>query len=141
MKKHWMIGILLTLASAAQATAAPACTPVPWDPVWSTGELPPGVQALVRNGADLAEPGQPYNAGDVIDTSQPMRRLMRAVVGRDCVEVQVEQGGRASSIAVQWFQRVDTHWERVGQRTLSPDEARTARLHQSPGLQAPASFR
>ena len=49
--------------------------------------------------------------------------------------------GRASSIAVQWFQRVDTHWERVGQRTLSPDEARTARLHQSPGLQAPASFR
>lgn len=136
---RWTICGLLALAGGARAAATPACTPDPWDPVWSVAQLPPEVEALVRNGAGLADPGQPYNAGDVVDASRPMRRLMRAVVGRNCVEVQVEQGGRASSVYVASFARVNDHWERAGKRILSPDEARTARLQPSPGLPAPAS--
>jgi hypothetical protein len=112
------VGSLLALASAAHA--APACTPVPWDPVWTVKELPQGVQAALRGANGMADAGGSFNATDVGDSSLPMRRMIVGVIGADCVHVSVERGGRAPSRYRQAFQRDGSHWILVGEDDLAP---------------------
>ncbi|MGE5209287.1 MAG: hypothetical protein ACM3KL_08160 [Alphaproteobacteria bacterium] len=66
--------------------------------VHSTSDLPPAVLALCDGGGDgtLAEPGQKWNATDVImDPSLPGKRLIWAAVGGDYYVVHYERGGIA----------------------------------------------
>lgn len=77
----------LACGAAMLAGAASACTPVPWDTVGGVKQLPPEVQTLLLNGGDVADPGWPYSFGDVMDHSQPQRRLRLGVVGSDCVRM------------------------------------------------------
>ena len=115
------------LASGAGllAGAASACTPVPWDTVGGIAQLPPEVQTLLRNGAAIADPGWPFNAGDFIDFSLPMRRLRLAVVGSDCVRADVEQSGRATQRYALLYQLIDGRWRQVGmERSFAYEDAR-----------------
>jgi hypothetical protein len=71
--------------------------------VHSTGDLPPAVLALCDGGGDgkLAEPGQKWNATDVImDPSLPGKRLIWAAVGGEYYIVHYERGGIAHTFHV-----------------------------------------
>ena len=66
--------------------------------VHTTRDLPPAVLALCDGGGDgkLAEPGQKWNATDVImDSSLPGKRLIWAAVGGEYYIVHYERGGIA----------------------------------------------
>lgn len=113
------VGSLLALASVAHAT--PACTPVPWNPVWTVRELPPEVQAALGDPTYIAAPGANYNDGDMVDPSLPMRRLILGVIGADCIHVSVEQGGaRGLGPYRQVFQRDGENWTLVSKEHLLP---------------------
>jgi hypothetical protein len=64
--------------------------------VRSTTDLPPAILALCDGGGDgkLAEPGQNWNATDVItDPTLPGKRLIWAAVGGEHYVVHYERGG------------------------------------------------
>ena len=67
--------------------------------VHSTGDLPPAILALC--GDKLAEPGQNWNATDVIsDPNLPAKRLIWAAIGGDYYAVHYERGGIAHTYQV-----------------------------------------
>ncbi len=67
--------------------------------VHSTGDLPPAVLALC--GDKLAEPGQNWNATDVItDPNLPAKRLIWAAIGGDYYVVHYERGGIAHTYQI-----------------------------------------
>jgi hypothetical protein len=71
--------------------------------VHSTGDLPAAVLALCDGGGDgkLAEPGQKWNATDVIiDASLPGKRLIWAAVGGGYYVVHYERGGIAHTFHI-----------------------------------------
>jgi hypothetical protein len=71
--------------------------------VHSTTKLPPVILALCDGGSDgkLAEPGQNWNATDVItDPSLPGKRLILAAVGGEYYVVHYERGGVAHSFHI-----------------------------------------
>ncbi len=71
--------------------------------VFSTRDLPPAVLALCDGGGDgkLAEPGQKWNATDVImDPSLPGKRLIWAAVGGNYYVVHYERGGIAHTFHI-----------------------------------------
>jgi len=66
--------------------------------VHSTSNLPPAVVALCAEDGRLAEPGQKWNATDVItDATLPGKRLIWAATGGDYYVVHYERGGLAHS--------------------------------------------
>jgi hypothetical protein len=71
--------------------------------IHSTSDLPPAVLALCDGGGDgkLAEPGQKWNATDVIiDPTLPGKRLIWAAVGGDYYVVHYERGGIAHTFHI-----------------------------------------
>jgi hypothetical protein len=69
--------------------------------VHSTGDLPPAIVALCGGDGKLAEPGQNWNATDVItDPTLPGKRLIWAAVGGDYYVVHYERGGIAHTFHV-----------------------------------------
>jgi hypothetical protein len=71
--------------------------------VHSTSDLPPAVLALCDGGSDgkLAEPGQKWNATDVImDPSLLGKRLIWAAVGGEYYLVHYERGGIAHTFHI-----------------------------------------
>src|SRR5262245_9329299 len=70
--------------------------------VHSAKNLPPTVVALcVDDNGKLADPGQNWNATDVVtDPTLPWKRLIWAVVGGDYYVVHYERGGIAHSFHV-----------------------------------------
>src|SRR5437867_6734347 len=66
--------------------------------IHSTSDLPAAILALCDGGGDgrLAEPGQKWNATDVItDPTLPGKRLIWGAVGGECYVVHYERGGIA----------------------------------------------
>ena len=64
--------------------------------IHSTSDLPPAILALCDGGGDgkLAEPGQKWNATDVItDPSLPGKRLIWAAAGGEYYVIHYERGG------------------------------------------------
>lgn len=62
--------------------------------VHATSELPPAVIALYADNGRLAEPGQKWQATDVIvDSTLPGKRLIWAAVGGEYYVVHYERGG------------------------------------------------
>lgn len=114
------------LAGAAQAATAPACTPVPWDPVWSIDALPPEVQAILHDASAIADAGADFNATDLLRDGLPRRRLIMGVIGAGCVHVSVELGGRGLTRYRQIFQRIGTHWQLVAEEVLPPPSREAA---------------
>jgi len=71
--------------------------------VHSTNDLPPAILALCDGVSDgkLAEPGQKWNATDVItDPTLPGKRLIWAAVGGEYYVVHYERGGIAHTFHV-----------------------------------------
>ena len=71
--------------------------------VRATTNLPPAILALCDGGGDgkLAEPGQKWNATDVItDPTLPGKRLIWAAVGGEYYVVHYERGGIAHSFHI-----------------------------------------
>ena len=68
----------------------------------ATTNLPPAVVALCADeGGRLAEPGQKWEATDVItDSSLPRKRLVWATVAGDYYVVHYERGGRGHSFHI-----------------------------------------
>lgn len=66
-----------------------------FDEVHSTSHLPPAMVSLCADDkGKLAEPGQDWNATDVVtDTTLPWKRLIWAAVGGDYYVVHYERGG------------------------------------------------
>jgi hypothetical protein len=90
--------------------------------IHSTSDLPPAIVALCTNGnGKLAEPGQNWNATDVItDSTLPGKRLIWAAVGGDYYVMHYERGGIAHTfhILVARLMKDDgkpkTAWSAVG---------------------------
>jgi hypothetical protein len=69
--------------------------------VHSTGDLPSAIVALCADDGRLAEPGQKWNATDVItDPTLPGKRLIWAAVGGEYYVVHYERGGIAHTFHV-----------------------------------------
>jgi hypothetical protein len=69
--------------------------------VHSTSDLPPAILALCGGDGKLAEPGEKWNATDVItDPTLPGKRLIWAAVGGDYYVVHYERGGIAHSFHI-----------------------------------------
>lgn len=90
--------------------------------VHSTSDLPPAIVALCAEDSRLAEPGQKWNATDVItDPTLPGKRLIWAAVGGAYYVVHYERGGIAHSfhILVAKLTKSNTKpkliWRAVGQ--------------------------
>src|SRR5262249_40631741 len=70
-------------------------------------DLPASIQPAFKDPKDrrwaIANPGQPFNATDVVVDPWPMQRMIFAGKSSDAVFVYYEQGGRGYSLAVVGF--------------------------------------
>ncbi len=111
--KHLSLGLLFVTAiqslCCADATKLPAedrkvlLDASRFHEVRSTTNLPSAILALCDGGGDgkLAEPGQNWNATDVItDPTLPGKRLIWAVVGGEYYVVHYERGGIAHTFHI-----------------------------------------
>ncbi len=102
------LNLCLLLAAAIQSLCSADVTKLPaedrkallnasrFHEVHATTNLPPAILALCDGGGDgkLAEPGQKWNATDVItDPTLPGKRLIWATVGSEYYVVHYERGG------------------------------------------------
>jgi hypothetical protein len=110
-----LIGLCLLFALAIQSFCCADVTKLPAEDrqvlldasrfreVHATTNLPPAILALSDGGGDgkLAEPGQKWNATDVItDPTLPGKRLIWAAVGGEYYVVHYERGGIAHTFHV-----------------------------------------
>ncbi|HYX53325.1 MAG TPA: hypothetical protein VE783_07720 [Candidatus Limnocylindrales bacterium] len=76
--------------------------PGPFTPIATISELPQPVKAALamafrQNTLQIADPGKPFNATDVVDERLPMRRLIFAGQAGERFVVHYERGGRGHS--------------------------------------------
>jgi len=127
------IGLCLLFAVAIQSLCYADITKLPaedrkvlqdssrFHEVHSTNDLPPTVIALCAEDGRLAEPGQNWNASDVVtDPNLPGKRLIWAAAGGEYYVVHYERGGIAHTfhILVAKLTKNDTKpnavWRAVG---------------------------
>jgi hypothetical protein len=97
MKRIVLLALLFGLFTSAAARAAFAPPPIlPGRTIAVAAALPAPVRALIAGGAPLADPGQAWEATDVImDDKLPRHRLEWAIVTGGCYIVAYESGGIA----------------------------------------------
>lgn len=108
MSKLIVTILLLLLSLGAVASTAPlAWRGHQFQEVHSLAAIPEVLQKQL----DVAEPGlggiadigQPYNVGDAVDNSEPMRRLLAAGRDGDTWLIALQQGGIGYSVQVYLF--------------------------------------
>lgn len=75
----------------------------------SLAKLPAQVRADIGQ-SPLADPGQPFNSGDAVDSREPSRRLSIAAVSKSRVFLAVEHGGLAYNVEIWSFDLHSGHW-------------------------------
>lgn len=110
--------LALCLAITGSCFAGTRCDPGQLIEVRSLGKLPDAIRALLpraTRGLDgIADRGGQFNATDVIDESQPMRRFTPAAVGTTCAVIAVEHGGFVPGFDVAEYRLTAAGWQLGG---------------------------
>jgi hypothetical protein len=131
MQRYRFVVIIFAFAAVFVAPLTHAegrCPGAAFTEVWSLEALPNKLRHMFpssRIGVDgIADRGGRFNATDVIVHDWPMRRFVLAAVGKSCVVVAIEYGGRAHGFELSEYRLTGKVWNAGERRTLSRSQQR-----------------